>query len=147
MLLVNSEGNFKRKSSNVFEKNITVFGKTYWGVVNFHLKADRYLKLQIKWPSYLLQTYNMDAQIGESSACATALMCGVKANFETVGLDARGSFENCFSSFNSRIPSLIDWAQESGKYEGVQAVANLNVMTFIRSLPFPLYVCQRPLFD
>lgn len=57
----------------------------------------------------------MDAQIGESSACATALMCGVKTNFETVGLDARGRFENCFSSFSSRVPSLIDWAQESGK--------------------------------
>lgn len=56
----------------------------------------------------------MDAQIGESSACATALMCGVKTNFETVGLDARGRFENCFSSFSSRVSSLIDWAQESG---------------------------------
>lgn len=65
--------------------------------------------------SLLFQTYNMDAQIGESSACATALMCGVKTNFETVGLDVKGRFENCFSSFSSRIPSLIDWAQESGK--------------------------------
>lgn len=64
----------------------------------------------------LFQTYNMDAQIGESSACATALMCGVKTNFETVGLDVKGRFENCFSSFSSRIPSLIDWAQESGKF-------------------------------
>ncbi|KAI4490093.1 hypothetical protein M0804_004275 [Polistes exclamans] len=27
----------------------------------------------------------MDAQVGESSACATALLCGVKANYETVG--------------------------------------------------------------
>ncbi|XP_023310523.1 alkaline phosphatase, tissue-nonspecific isozyme-like isoform X2 [Anoplophora glabripennis] len=61
----------------------------------------------------------MDAQIGESSACATALMCGVKTNFETVGLDARGRFENCFSSFSSRVSSLIDWAQESGKSTGI----------------------------
>lgn len=57
----------------------------------------------------------MNAQIGESSACATALMCGVKANFETVGLDTRGTLENCYSSFASRVSSLIDWAQESGK--------------------------------
>lgn len=63
----------------------------------------------------MLQTYNMDAQIGESSACATALMCGVKTNYETVGLDSRGRFENCYSSFSSRVSSLIDWAQESGK--------------------------------
>ena len=60
------------------------------------------------------QTYNLDAQIGESSACATALLCGVKANFETVGLDAKGKFENCYSSFNSRVESLIDWAQQEG---------------------------------
>ncbi|XP_071453344.1 alkaline phosphatase, tissue-nonspecific isozyme-like, partial [Hetaerina americana] len=64
-------------------------------------------------------TYNNDAQIGESSACATALLCGVKANFETVGLDSRGRFDNCFSSFTSRVPSLIDWAQNEGKSTGV----------------------------
>lgn len=62
----------------------------------------------------LFQTFNADAQIGESSACATALMCGVKTNFETVGLDARGRFENCYSSFTSRVTSLIDWAQQAG---------------------------------
>jgi alkaline phosphatase len=64
---------------------------------------------------FYLQTYNSDAQIGESSACATALLCGVKANFETVGLDSSGRFENCFSSFSSRVPSLFDWAQQAGK--------------------------------
>ncbi|XP_076251472.1 alkaline phosphatase-like [Rhynchophorus ferrugineus] len=78
---------------------------------------------ELAWDSFpavaLAKTYNMDAQIGESSACATALMCGVKTNFETVGLDARGKFENCFSSFSSRVPSLIDWAQESGKATGI----------------------------
>ncbi|XP_050306488.1 alkaline phosphatase-like [Anthonomus grandis grandis] len=78
---------------------------------------------ELTWDTFpavaLAKTYNMDAQIGESSACATALMCGVKTNFETVGLDARGRFENCFSSFSSRVPSLIDWAQESGKSTGI----------------------------
>nr|CAD7437447.1 unnamed protein product [Timema bartmani] len=71
---------------------------------------------QLAWDRFpalaLARTYNADAQIGESSACATALLCGVKANFETVGLDARGRFENCFSSFTSRVSSLIDWAQQ-----------------------------------
>ncbi|CAH1373798.1 unnamed protein product [Tenebrio molitor] len=78
---------------------------------------------ELAWDTFpavaLAKTYNMDAQIGESSACATALMCGVKTNFETVGLDARGRFENCFSSFSSRVSSLIDWAQESGKSTGI----------------------------
>ncbi|CAH1403563.1 unnamed protein product, partial [Nezara viridula] len=60
------------------------------------------------------KTYNLDAQIGESSACATALLSGVKANFETVGLDINGRFGNCASSLKSRIDSLIDWAQQDG---------------------------------
>ncbi|EGI60478.1 PREDICTED: alkaline phosphatase-like [Trachymyrmex cornetzi] len=54
----------------------------------------------------------MDAQVGESSACATALLCGVKANYETVGLDSSARFEDCYSSFEARVPSLINWAQD-----------------------------------
>lgn len=64
--------------------------------------------------TFPFQTYNLDAQVGESSACATALLCGVKTNFETLGLDGKGRFENCFSSFTSRVDSLIDWAQQEG---------------------------------
>ncbi|KAG8333585.1 hypothetical protein J6590_107859, partial [Homalodisca vitripennis] len=56
-------------------------------------------------------TYNLDAQIGESSAFATAHLCGVKANFETVGLDIRGKLGNYTSTFVSSLESLIDWAQ------------------------------------
>ncbi|XP_018328253.1 alkaline phosphatase-like [Agrilus planipennis] len=78
---------------------------------------------ELVWDSFpavaLAKTYNMNAQIGESSACATALMCGIKTNFETVGLDSRGRFENCVSSFSSKVPSLIDWAQEAGKSTGI----------------------------
>lgn len=60
------------------------------------------------------QTYNLNAQTGESSACATALLCGVKANYETVGLDGRANFENCSSSFGSRVSSILEWAQQAG---------------------------------
>ncbi|KAK0083963.1 hypothetical protein PV325_007860 [Microctonus aethiopoides] len=64
------------------------------------------------------KTYNIDAQVGESSACATALLCGVKANYETVGLDASAKFDNCLSSKTARVPSIVDWAQERGKSTG-----------------------------
>jgi len=65
----------------------------------------------------------MDAQVGESSACATALLCGVKANYETVGLDSSAHFEDCYSSFEARVPSLINWAQDQGKFSRV----NINL--------------------
>lgn len=61
------------------------------------------------------QTYNTDSQVGDSGACATALLCGVKGRFETVGLDDSGRYDKCQSSFQSRIPCLADWAQAEGK--------------------------------
>ncbi|KAK3925024.1 Alkaline phosphatase, tissue-nonspecific isozyme [Frankliniella fusca] len=76
-----------------------------------------------------METYNADAQVGESSACATALMCGVKANFETVGLDAKARFENCASTYASRVPSLLTWAQQEGKATGVVTNTRLTHAT------------------
>ncbi|PBC32387.1 Intestinal-type alkaline phosphatase [Apis cerana cerana] len=71
----------------------------------------------------------MDAQVGESSACATALLCGVKANYETVGLDSSARFENCYSSFDARVPSLINWAQEQGKSTGLVTTTRVTHAT------------------
>ncbi|KAG5330538.1 PPBT protein, partial [Acromyrmex heyeri] len=76
-----------------------------------------------------LQTYNMDAQVGESSACATALLCGVKANYETVGLDSSARFEDCYSSFEARVPSLINWAQDQGKSTGLVTTTRVTHAT------------------
>ncbi|KOC64154.1 Alkaline phosphatase, tissue-nonspecific isozyme [Habropoda laboriosa] len=71
----------------------------------------------------------MDAQVGESSACATALLCGVKANYETVGLDSSARFENCYSSFGAHVPSLINWAQEQGKSTGLVTTTRVTHAT------------------
>ncbi|XP_014481614.1 PREDICTED: alkaline phosphatase, tissue-nonspecific isozyme-like isoform X2 [Dinoponera quadriceps] len=71
----------------------------------------------------------MDAQVGESSACATALLCGVKANYETVGLDSSGRFEECYSSFKARVPSLINWAQDQGKSTGLVTTTRVTHAT------------------
>ncbi|KAE8747638.1 hypothetical protein FOCC_FOCC005617, partial [Frankliniella occidentalis] len=56
-------------------------------------------------------------------------MCGVKANFETVGMDARGRFENCATTHNSRSPSLLSWAQQDGKATGVVTTTRLTHAT------------------
>lgn len=79
----------------------------------------------------LYQTYNIDAQTGESSACATALLCGVKARYETLGLDAGGRFNNCASTINSKVTSLVDWAHDAGMiiYFVVQDLDN-KLITF-----------------
>ncbi|XP_049872225.1 alkaline phosphatase-like isoform X1 [Pectinophora gossypiella] len=77
----------------------------------------------------LAKTYNVDAQTGESSACATALLCGVKARYETLGLDAGGRFNNCASAINSKVSSLVDWAHEAGKSTGIVTTARVTHAT------------------
>ncbi|CAG5028500.1 unnamed protein product [Parnassius apollo] len=77
----------------------------------------------------LAKTYNIDAQTGESSACATALLCGVKAHYETLGLDVGGKFNNCASAINSKVPSLIDWAHSAGKSSGIVTTARVTHAT------------------
>lgn len=64
---------------------------------------------------FFIQTYNIDSQVGDSGACATALLCGVKGRFETVGLDDGGVYNRCDTSFGSRIFCLADWAQSEGE--------------------------------
>ena len=56
--------------------------------------------------------------MGESGACATALMSGVKANFETIGLSGLAKHNNCTSTFveGGRVSSIAEWAQQQGKW-------------------------------
>ncbi|XP_025265783.1 alkaline phosphatase [Camponotus floridanus] len=88
---------------------------------------------QLAWDNFpavaLARTYNTDAQVGESSACATALLCGVKANYETVGLDSSARFEDCNSSLEARVPSLINWAQAQGKSTGLVTTTRVTHAT------------------
>lgn len=77
----------------------------------------------------LAKTYNTDSQVGDSGACATALLCGVKGRFETVGLDDSGRYDKCQTSFQSRIPCLADWAQAEGKSTGLVTTTRVTHAT------------------
>ena len=59
------------------------------------------------------QTYNVNAQVGDSAACATALFCGAKTNFHRVGVDSTSDGDRCTGG--RPLTSLIDWAQQDGK--------------------------------
>ncbi|XP_013173604.1 PREDICTED: alkaline phosphatase-like [Papilio xuthus] len=77
----------------------------------------------------LAKTYNIDAQTGESSACATALLCGVKARYETLGIDAGGRFNNCASTIDTKVTSLIDWAHAADKSSGIVTTSRVTHAT------------------
>lgn len=68
-----------------------------------------------------MQTYCTDKQVSDSAATATAYMCGVKGNFQTIGVSAKVEVADCESAKieANQVSSIVQWAQEAGKATGV----------------------------
>ncbi|XP_026477992.1 LOW QUALITY PROTEIN: alkaline phosphatase, tissue-nonspecific isozyme-like [Ctenocephalides felis] len=68
----------------------------------------------------LLKTYCVNKQVPDSASTATALFCGSKTNYETSGVDANVELKDCPASMKpqSRLESIIGWAQRTGKSTG-----------------------------
>ncbi|XP_068235928.1 alkaline phosphatase-like [Palaemon carinicauda] len=68
----------------------------------------------------LLKTYNVDKQVPDSAATATAYLCGVKTRYYTLGVDSSVTLGDCAASKNpaTHTPSILQWAQEAGKDTG-----------------------------
>lgn len=114
--------NFNLKAENLVRvKNVILFVGDGMGLTT--VTASRVFKRQIlkspearlvfdEFPaSAFIQTDTENSQISESAAAATALFCGVKTNFESLGVDASGG-KNACSNIESHTPSIISWAQE-----------------------------------
>ena len=61
----------------------------------------------------MTQTYCVDSQVADSACSATAFLCGVKANRDTIGLDANAIYQNCDTQNapENRVDSIMLWAQ------------------------------------
>ncbi|XP_070492155.1 membrane-bound alkaline phosphatase-like [Chironomus tepperi] len=68
----------------------------------------------------LSKTYCVDKQTADSACSATAYLTGVKANFGTVGLNAKVKRNDCQGSLikENRLSSIMQWAQDAGKSTG-----------------------------
>lgn len=66
------------------------------------------------------QTYCADKQVPDSTATATALFGGVKANYHTSGVDSAVPEADCAASLKAdhHVSSIIQWAQEVGMSTG-----------------------------
>lgn len=73
--------------------------------------ADAKLEFDEFPASALIHTDTANSQISESAAAATALFCGVKTNFESLGVDASAGEKACID-VKSHAPSIVAWAQE-----------------------------------
>ena len=67
------------------------------------------------------KTYNVDRQVPDSAGTATAYLTGVKANFETIGVNARinSSETNCDLIQSNAVQSIMESARLAGKSIGI----------------------------
>ncbi|XP_062306551.1 intestinal-type alkaline phosphatase [Osmerus eperlanus] len=74
----------------------------------------------------LSKTYNVDQQMPDSAATATAYLCGVKANYGTLGLSASARRYNCGSTFGNEVKSVLHRAKMAGKSVGIVSTARVQ---------------------
>ncbi|KAI5643224.1 alkaline phosphatase domain-containing protein [Phthorimaea operculella] len=84
----------------------------------------------------LLKTYSANKMVPDSSCSATALLCGVKANQETIGVDASVPVEDCNAALReeARLKSLAAHSLEAGKSAGF-----VTTMRVTHATPGPMY--------
>ncbi|XP_029285755.1 intestinal-type alkaline phosphatase 1-like [Cottoperca gobio] len=67
----------------------------------------------------LSKTYNVDQQMPDSAGTATAYLCGVKANYGTLGVTASTPRDNCSASYGNEVESVLHRAKKAGKSVGI----------------------------
>ncbi|KAM5326100.1 intestinal-type alkaline phosphatase-like [Glossophaga mutica] len=67
----------------------------------------------------LAKTYNVDRQVPDSAGTATAYLCGVKANYQTIGVSAAARHGQCNTTRGNEVTSVMQRAKNAGKSVGV----------------------------
>uniref|UniRef100_UPI0037E83F7C intestinal-type alkaline phosphatase n=1 Tax=Semicossyphus pulcher TaxID=241346 RepID=UPI0037E83F7C len=67
----------------------------------------------------LSKTYNVDQQMPDSAGTATAYLCGVKANYGTLGVTAATPRYNCSATYGNEVKSILHRAKQAGKSVGI----------------------------
>ncbi|XP_062955116.1 intestinal-type alkaline phosphatase-like [Cynocephalus volans] len=67
----------------------------------------------------LSKTYNVDRQVPDSAGTATAYLCGVKANYQTIGVSAAARYNQCNTTHGNEVTSVMYRAKKAGKSVGV----------------------------
>lgn len=59
------------------------------------------------------KTYCTDAQVADSACTATAYLCGVKTDIDTIGLDSNVVYKDCSTQNDAanQVSSIMAWAQ------------------------------------
>ncbi|XP_038129042.1 alkaline phosphatase, tissue-nonspecific isozyme isoform X2 [Cyprinodon tularosa] len=130
-----------RKLNTNVAKNVVLFLGDGMGMTTF--TAARILKGQLQNQSGeetvmtmdtfphvgLAKTYSVDFQIPDSAATATAYLCGVKTNLNTVGVSAAARNGICKSQKRNEVTSIMKWAKDAGKSVGVVTTTRVQHAT------------------
>ncbi|XP_051934905.1 alkaline phosphatase, tissue-nonspecific isozyme [Hippocampus zosterae] len=77
----------------------------------------------------LAKTYSVDFQIPDSAATATAYLCGVKTNLNTIGVSAAARNGVCKSQKGNEVTSILKWAKDAGKSVGIVTTTRVQHAT------------------
>uniref|UniRef100_A0A3B4A6W3 Alkaline phosphatase n=1 Tax=Periophthalmus magnuspinnatus TaxID=409849 RepID=A0A3B4A6W3_9GOBI len=130
-----------RKTNTNVAKNVILFLGDGMSITT--ITASRILKGQLQnqsgedsvmtmdtFPSVgLIKTYSVDFQIPDSAATATAYLCGVKTNLNTLGVNAAVRNGVCKSQKGNEVTSILKWAKDSGKSVGVVTTTRVQHAT------------------
>uniref|UniRef100_G3TRJ8 Alkaline phosphatase n=1 Tax=Loxodonta africana TaxID=9785 RepID=G3TRJ8_LOXAF len=89
------------------------------GQLNGHLGPETSLAMDHFPYLALSKTYNVDRQVPDSAGTATAYLCGVKANYGTIGLSAAARYNQCNTTRGNEVMSVLSRAKKAGKSVGV----------------------------
>ncbi|KAA8593738.1 hypothetical protein FQN60_004572 [Etheostoma spectabile] len=76
-----------------------------------------------------VQTYSVDFQIPDSAATATAYLCGVKTNLNTIGVSAAARNGVCKTQKGNEVTSILKWAKDAGKSVGIVTTTRVQHAT------------------
>ncbi|XP_038817650.1 alkaline phosphatase, tissue-nonspecific isozyme-like [Salvelinus namaycush] len=86
----------------------------------------------------LLKTYSVDFQIPDSSSTATAYLCGVKTNLNTVGVNAAARNGICKTQKGNEVTSILKWAKDAGRnHISVQLPTSLGPRVYPDPIDLP----------
>ncbi|KAI4881341.1 hypothetical protein NFI96_001649 [Prochilodus magdalenae] len=74
----------------------------------------------------LSKTYNVDEQTPDSAGTATAYLCGVKANYGTLGLSAGARRGQCSTQNGHEVYSVLHRAKAAGKAVGIVTTTRIQ---------------------
>ena len=77
----------------------------------------------------LVKTYTHDAQVADSAPTATAIMAGVKARNDVIGVGPEARLGVCEGRDAHAVPSIFDFAQASGRATGIVSTARITHAT------------------